>query len=1348
MILSNLRVFNKEGLAINLEYDNINEIFSSKYYFDENSSDTYKTLGFYILEANEKSSLSESFSNSLLYLYNNESINMSFNSGETVITSIEKVNNSSLFYTKWIYGTNIHNNFNIGDFIYFDNIASLPKYSGGILNVYQILDIKSNAIMVICLSNNSIALPSFTLNSTTKVVGVNILYNRVSTTTYNTSTPNSYIYANKKINLVTEEANNIETYTVANKTNLKSVTDYYFLKGSLSLTSTDELYLDIILNTSRIKLNETSSTVFNATTKTITVSYISPLISVGTEIIFEEDVAVLSTNNKQNLTVTAIDFVNKIITVSQTLTTETVACIMYLTTNKLTVKTSPIYTYDGSGIDLDSTLLNLLDKVNGLKLTSILDATYIVDNRMNLRNIFTENVFDVKMYKIDTTTSASTTITKNSTSNSFFCVNVVEDYGHKDFSIQKTDVIKTCKIYVSDIDSNGIDVTVNNTLYHTDFTGGTVTATLAAFYSAHAAIILSTHNITVTNSNPILTFTAATAPLEVPFVIDFQSLDFFYIKKKVTVVTPVQSLLSVSLNGKTYTQPFVTSNTVTLANFVTNNINELKRNGLNAKSTTNNLYLGDTKQLTQLNYGLNIGYGNIYEGVDVITETINLDPNLSFVFSNDLGLVNTDVNVYTNISVGGVVNINTFLTGSNNGNYNIIMAPSLPSIPYIGLSYQGPFFKLVVPETLTMTTVNNIKQVVDKFVGQTNTKIQFSFTDDSDTDKIFFYDFSGEQLKAQDPSIYTYTGIKPLINENNQLNNFILNSKPNRDVNKVNDPVYQQTVFDKLEFELPFINSNNVDPNAISPIQLFVGLKSEEEGVSSSVLNGYIDHNVSLTIEPNALTTSDMLSFTYNTTTSKSQVTLSNTSGPDFINSGLKVGMLISLTNTDNTADGKNVITSSNSGKVFKIVGVTQYGMELEGTEPLVAESNIAAVPKSTYPYTDIDGNTLSELRSFKTIFKTEPKLFLTINLYGQTEIEDERLQESIKRTGDKFKPEDIFIFKDYELTETGIDWKLVNIKRKEFIEIQPEIFNYISSYKAVYNALKFFGYENDLKLSEYYVNINPESSKYGKLYSHEELDLLANNKLNWKQINSNGVKVKNTNYAKTNKFSLVYKLTDNEGNYIDGVSRGDIQIKLFKLKKWLTDNIIVQAQLTDISSRISTLYTNQILNSNTLVKTLHCSDTFDVIDFNAKSYLSPLSPGSFDYNVDVEFSSMGLSSNTLDNFSVRVKTYNINVWNANTLYHIGEFSFNNGKVWKCLINNFNVEPSSFNNINDWVVVTDYPLTLVQIFDVQKFDLTPFTFVVNKNIDPHFTIEVQAFSGYGLGSLVTKSYSLDYGLWP
>jgi hypothetical protein len=294
---------------------------------------------------------------------------------------------------------------------------------------------------------------------------------------------------------------------------------------------------------------------------------------------------------------------------------------------------------------------------------------------------------------------------------------------------------------------------------------------------------------------------------------------------------------------------------------------------------------------------------------------------------------------------------------------------------------------------------------------------------------------------------------------------------------------------------------------------------------------------------------------------------------------------------------------------------------------------------------------------------------------------------------------------------------------------------------------LKFFGYENDLKLSEYYININPDSSKYGKLYSHEELDLLANNKMNWKQSDSNKVMVKNVNYAKTNTFSLVYKLTDNEGNYISGVSNNDIQIKLFKLKKWLTDNVIVQAKLSDISSRISSLYSNKILTNNTLVKTVYSSDNFDVIDFTAKSYLTPLSPDTFSYNVDINFNSLNKSQYILNNFNVRIKTYNLNIWNSTTLYNISEFVFNNGKIWKCVTNNYNTEPSSFNNVNDWIIVKDYPLTVVQIFDIQKFDLLPFSFNLNKNIDPHFTIEVQAFSGYSLGSLISKSYSLDYGQW-
>jgi hypothetical protein len=83
-----------------------------------------------------------------------------------------------------------------------------------------------------------------------------------------------------------------------------------------------------------------------------------------------------------------------------------------------------------------------------------------------------------------------------------------------------------------------------------------------------------------------------------------------------------------------------------------------------------------------------------------------------------------------------------------------------------------------------------------------------------------------------------------------------------------------------------------------------------------------------------------------------------------------------------------------------------------------------------------------------------------------------------VYNNGFNIKPQDAYIFKDYDVQEYGVDWIFMNAKRKELLKNFPQIYNYIGSYKAVINAINYFGY-NDLAFNEYYRNVDENSKKY-----------------------------------------------------------------------------------------------------------------------------------------------------------------------------------------------------------------------------------------------------------------------------
>lgn len=196
--------------------------------------------------------------------------------------------------------------------------------------------------------------------------------------------------------------------------------------------------------------------------------------------------------------------------------------------------------------------------------------------------------------------------------------------------------------------------------------------------------------------------------------------------------------------------------------------------------------------------------------------------------------------------------------------------------------------------------------------------------------------------------------------------------------------------------------------------------------------------------------------------------------------------------------------------------------------------------------------------------------IFAEILLYGEGEEEDERLRDLLQSIGYDLLPEDTKVFDISDVNEEGVDWILINNKRKELLLEYSNIFPYLGSYKALINAIKFFGYQN-LRMKEYWLNVDAQSPYYGK----------------YKQINITDVFDESANYItsglvpskiykKTSKFGLFYDITVESGQYDeDGLpiaeevflfSPEEILIKIYALKKKLQNYFLpVNARIVDI---------------------------------------------------------------------------------------------------------------------------------------------------------------------------------------
>lgn len=216
-----------------------------------------------------------------------------------------------------------------------------------------------------------------------------------------------------------------------------------------------------------------------------------------------------------------------------------------------------------------------------------------------------------------------------------------------------------------------------------------------------------------------------------------------------------------------------------------------------------------------------------------------------------------------------------------------------------------------------------------------------------------------------------------------------------------------------------------------------------------------------------------------------------------------------------------------------------------------------------------------SEKRHERTLIITDDSdghIVAEIIIYGETVGEDERMRDLLQNLGATLDDGDFIIFKEHDINEMGIDWMLMNQKRKELLLELHNIKPFVGTYKAVLNAIDFFGY-NNITLKEYWLNINQDSDSFGKLKAVSVPDKNAGfSYKKRKQFN-----LPSTTMKKTSRFSLVYKLNEPNGTFdywdipnVDEVfdfTPEEILIKLYGLKNKLQREYLpLQAKIVDIT--------------------------------------------------------------------------------------------------------------------------------------------------------------------------------------
>jgi hypothetical protein len=240
------------------------------------------------------------------------------------------------------------------------------------------------------------------------------------------------------------------------------------------------------------------------------------------------------------------------------------------------------------------------------------------------------------------------------------------------------------------------------------------------------------------------------------------------------------------------------------------------------------------------------------------------------------------------------------------------------------------------------------------------------------------------------------------------------------------------------------------------------------------------------------------------------------------------------------------------------------------------------------------------------------------ITFFAETIEEDERLKIWNENLGYNLKPEDTIIFKQSDMHEYMPNFELLNEKRKELMLEGQNIYPYIGGYKAILNAIKFFGYDN-LNIVEYWRNINEYDSEFGKIYRTYVYSLKNKKTLSTKR---KPISLNTKDFQKLSNISLVYNINHPDENKetgkkydeyglpnvvedFDKDKRDDFiltieeaLVKLFAMRKKLNDEFMPgSTKITDVIGEGNYFGIN-LIGNNPQISTVNYVESKGYVDF------------------------------------------------------------------------------------------------------------------------------------------------------
>lgn len=1319
--MENLLFFNQKGYPYNFKYNN--GIWEGKLIFDENASDTFKTIGMYIFESVQPIEFDTSAELVNLSYYDNSGITFKSQasySNET-IENIFRVNQSSQFYSKWIKGEKFDIKFPKGTVITFSNVTGNTSFSSDFDDnkYFTVVDTKKNHVMIITDTDNSAFNFSFsagTISNSLNIISIND-YNR------NLLSDDFFqnLYENKKISVL-ESFKNDSVINVSKS----GITTSYINEIELTGNTLDEFRLRLYLLTQRPKLYKGRVILHknNLGQEYFTLRKIDSNFQIGTDFTWENEYGdikfsgysftVTGFEDKIDLSSKKINFTresNPIYTPGQISGKKSVANYKISYSGVLDIQTNDTIQLSATTLTTNHLHHNREFKVlnvtysNGISTLDVKDYiipesgnTYLVKKSILphqrtklyvnssgfLPYGFSSAESDIIAYStsnyVDFTQPILTGTTTGTSVGSIY-YNTINSFIGK----YKNTLINTYGAIPYYIDKNNKSYLCIESKYGTKFpyfyaSGFTNNNKLNDDFSLSSFGLTNRYDIIVDNKlNDETTYRYETDKLShnssatILLNLNYNTSNYGF---------------KLTLNGIEYFTSYTGNTLTTINNFITNNATVLYSNGFNVYSGST--ISGYTLNLLGLNSDINIW--NLEMNVNLFSTYQILEhiPNNGTILSGN-EIRSTSIDFFKlGLSTGMIINVSGSSYNINNKEYNIIGLSQYT----IQLSYQGE----LIDDTANLFI--KTKEFIRKPRGSYNKDIYFKISwvpiDTRETpidSSIFFYDISGSQLVPyKNIEKLTYTGSIPLISAVTN-NTVYLNKEPNKILNRVNDPKYQQTVFDSLNYKLEQLDSTVEYDWIPEPFDFFIGYNSKYEGVNYNIFKiEKIERleNSEILLNLSGQTTPGLLS-TNNFYFENSAVTFDNPF-VNFINSGLEIGQKILFKFNDTASTDQILFENVNE---FEITNISRNKIYF----------NMSAVTFST------TGST------FNYIIEVQPKEIARFSIYGQTEIEDVRFKINLNNLGVNIGDDVAKIFKESDIKDNTVDYSLLNRKRKEMLTSFREIYDYIGSYKGLINAINYFGY-NDLELYEYYKNIDVTSPLFNKLAKIRIPDIFDNTVKGWNEIDFIAGKYQEqSRWKKTNLFNLTYRITDEDGNNVLTYTLEEVQFKLAKLKNWLRSNVIpISANLLDITGVADATHTlYQDYDESNQVKGSVVSREGTMVNFN--------------YNTTLNFGT---------NYLVSVNFY---ILSGNTGY--GPHTLEQPK--NTPTSNFSEVPTSFTAKIKTYYLSGTTMIPVQYHKLNKTDLTSYSFNIDKTIDPYIYIETMTYSndGSGIGIRNNKMFYFD-----